>query len=128
MLKVDMKLKTKVGKTLQLDKKWIRLMLTLSIVAIIGLSIYPEGGMMKSKQAMESVPMQRFQRPNMPEIYINDDSTIVEEPIVSAQEPIEIKIVKEEEPFDWKEMISWVIGAINGVVLLVMNIKNIRKK
>jgi hypothetical protein len=95
MLKVDMKVKTKVGKTLQLDKKWIRLMLTLSIVAIIGLSIYPNGGMMKSKEAMESVPMHRLERLSVPEMYITDDSTIVyEEAPAASQEPIEVKIVK----------------------------------
>jgi len=125
-----MKLKTQIKKTLQLDKKWIRLMLTLSIVAILGLSIYPEHDIMKSKQAEQSMPVKSMQRLNVPEMAMSDDSTAVHEetPAELRAIPIKIKIVKEKEPFDWKEMISWVIGVVNGTVLLIMNLKNIRKK
>ena len=63
------------------------------------------------------------------------DSTFIGESIPQASapesaipEPIVIQIVKEKESFDWKAMISWIIGGMNGMVLLMMNIKNLKKK
>ena len=70
----------------------------------------------------------------------NDTMMMVTEDLVSGSspqasvpesqipEPIVIQIVKEKEDFDWKAMISWIIGGMNGMVLLMMNIKNLKKK
>jgi hypothetical protein len=112
-------MKLTIGKVFQLQNKWIKTMLMVSIVIVIGLSVIPDIKQ-HDLQPIE-MPMQEIQRM---EIY---DSTAIDLQIPKST-PIQIEIIEKEKPFDWKEMISWVIGAINGVVLLVMNIRNIRKK
>lgn len=89
-------------------------MLIVSVLIIVGLSIYPDA--QQPVMEMREMPMQEM----------IDDSTALRQ--VPIMQPIQVEILEKEKPFDWKEMISWVIGAVNGVVLLVMNIKNIRKK
>ena len=85
--------------------KWIVIMLVVSTLIIVGLRITDSKQI--SMPIMESIEMPM------------DDY---------KSTPIQIEIIEKEKPFDWKEMISWVIGGLNGVVLLVMNIRNIRKK
>jgi hypothetical protein len=49
---------------------------------------------------------------------------------METQEPQHVIVVQlppSEQGVDWKSLISWAIAALNGVVLLVMNIKNIGK-
>lgn len=114
-----MKIKS-VLKVLQFQNKWVRTMLMVSILLVIGLSIYPVKEL-SQVQMYEEMPMREMQRM---EIY---DSTAIEIHVPKPK-PIQVEILEKEKPFDWQGMISWVIGAVNGVVLLVMNIKNIRKK
>ena len=150
-------MKTKIKKTLQLDNKWIKIMLVTSVIAIVGLSFYPENGF-RTQKAAESISMQEMQdlstedsllimmesrerntqklsAPLRTPASVMTDSTFIGESIPQASapesaipEPIVIQIVKEKESFDWKAMISWIIGGMNGMVLLMMNIKNLKKK
>lgn len=126
----------KVKKVLQLHNKWIRTMLTLSVLVIIGLTIYPNNGFQTKKAASETM-----RASEMPESLNNirrlstpirlDTVTHEEMPAMEAEarhEPIPVQIIKEAEPFDWQGMITWIIGAANAVVLLIMNLKNIKKK
>ena len=100
-------------------------MFTVSVVAIIGLTIFPDlKPVEKSAQSIEYPIQERYS--------ITNDTTILTRPEMESRRPAsvleEVPVIATKEPFDWKEMISWVIGAVNGVVLLVLNIKNIRKK
>lgn len=81
----------------------------------------------KSKSNEESIIMEeemagnqgnQGQEPAMPEA--------IEMP--KPPEPLVIQIIEAPKPFNWKELISWLIGGVNGMVLLVMNIKNLKKK
>lgn len=146
-------MKTKIKNTLQLHNKWVKIMLTVSVIVIVLLSFYPENGF--QQKAAETISVEEI-NPEM-QILSREDSVlfmienyerntqklsapirtpasndsvmqVIEDPKSSSQEPIIIQIVKEKEDFNWKEMISWIIGGMNGMVLLVMNLKNLKKK
>ena len=130
-------MKTKIKKTLQLDNKWVRVMLMVSLLIIVSLSFYPENGISfkSAKKSAESIYYEPMMLDTVnfydSEMLMTDDSTAIPESrmaVPEAREPIEIKIVTEPQPFDWKTMISWMVGSMNGVVLLIMNLKNIKKK
>jgi len=112
-----MKIFNKIIGALQLKVKWVRIMIIASIIVLGIIFIIPE-------QHPERTPIKAMREMTMESIA---DSTAVQ-PIVSS--PIEIKIVNEEkeEPFDWKGTITWAIGALNGIILVILNIKNILKK
>lgn len=111
--------KQNISKGLQLHVKWVRIMLIISIIAIFGLFIYP------NPVREKLVPIKSLNAP----ININNDSTAVSGLANhSIAEPIQIKIIKEKQPFDWKGTITWAIGAMNGFVLIFLNIKNLVKK
>lgn len=119
--------KQNISTGLQLHVKWVRIMLIVSVVAVLGLLIYP------NPVREKVVPIRLLSAPSR----VNDDSTAVAGDTVHrvggasrtiASEPIEIRIVKEKESFDWKGTITWAIGAINGFVLIFLNIKNLVKK
>lgn len=106
-------------------------MLSLSIVAIIGLSVYPDQTAKRIVESVSEMPetLKSIERLSAPRLdTVGQPIPMESEPAVSSQEPIHVHIISEPQPFDWKEMISWVIGGINGIVLLIMNIKNIKKK
>lgn len=86
-------------------------MLIASVLAIVGLSVFPDARPMQMKRVMKSIQSENI---------IAADTT--------NKQPIVIQIISEPKPYDWKGTISWVIGGINGMVLLIMNVKNIRKK
>ncbi len=117
--------KQNISSGLQLHVKWVRVMLIVSVIAIIGVFLYPN-------QVREKlVPIKLLSAPSR----VNDDSTAVASDTLHrlgsrsvASEPIEIVLVKQKEPFDWKGTITWAIGALNGFVLIFLNIKNLIKK
>lgn len=116
--------KQNISSGLQLHVKWVRVMLIVSIIAIIGVFLYP------NPVREKLVPIKLLSAPR-----VNDDSTAVAADTLHrlssrsiASEPIEIVLVKEKEPFDWKGTITWAIGALNGFVLIFLNIKNLIKK
>jgi len=142
-------MKTKIKNRLQLDKKWIRVMLTLSVIVIIGLSVYPDQGANHMVKSISEMPetMKSVQKLSAPMIQdtvmidgemsgeefdraIADYDNALEVPARSPAsiELEEVPVLAQREPFDWKGTISWVIGAANAMVLLMMNIKNLRKK
>lgn len=43
----------------------------------------------------------------------------------SPTTPIQVQIVEPVKPFDWKGTVTWLIGAINGLILVALNIKNL---
>ncbi|MDZ7785987.1 MAG: hypothetical protein U5L95_02590 [Candidatus Saccharibacteria bacterium] len=51
------------------------------------------------------------------------------EPLISEQQVIVVQMPPQQpqQGVDWKSLISWAIAALNGVVLLLMNIKNLEK-
>lgn len=130
-------MKTKVKKVKQalfLHNKWIKIMLSLSIVAIIGLSVYPDQTAKRMVKSVSEMPetLKSIERlsPRLDTVGqpIPMESAVEEQPAVSSQEHLHVHIITEPQPFDWKGMISWVIGAVNGVVLLILNIKKIKTK
>jgi hypothetical protein len=113
-----MKIFKEIINLFQFRLKWVRIMMIVSVLTVFILFILP---VQKQK-----VPVKILREFAMEEA--SNDSTIIE-PIV-AQQPLEIKIIteKEEKPFDWKGTITWAIGAMNGIILVILNIKNILKK
>ena len=54
-----------------------------------------------------------------------------EEPMTSTEPNVPVYIMMPEEPtkgWDWKGMASWLIAAVNGIVLFIINIKKLKKK
>jgi hypothetical protein len=116
---IDMK---KIKKILGLNLKWVKVMLVVSVVAILGLTLYPDTRVL-TYETLE-IPVEDLPMKSMPEMLgeRNDSVVIIEQPV------IEELVTAEKPPFDWKGTISWLIGAGNGLALLILNIKNIRKK
>jgi hypothetical protein len=147
---------------LQLDHKWVRVMLGTSAIVIVMILFFPLGmkkeAMMQSDEypapAMADSLAKTYNAPIMDTTFMRNDSIstrilIRRQPthmerhmpapppppasanksnndtVLNASEPFKIQIVKEKEPFDWKGTITWAIGALNGFVLIVLNIKNL---
>jgi hypothetical protein len=139
----------KIVKGLQLDHKWVRVMLSISIVLVVGLLFYPStkiSYMTSSKESKVMLDTTRVDIEKSTSITIEGNDTIVRHHInvptvsrpvnrtiasvdtISKSEPIQVQIVEEKKPFDWKGTVTWIIGLINGMVLVVLNLKNIFKK
>lgn len=129
---------------LQLDHKWVRVMLGVSTLAILGLVFIPKFGvkkemmMQKEIAAADTVAMyapamadsvvanyKEFEpmvTQPIPPALIDKDGEFIPEPVA------EEAAVEEKEPFDWKETITWIIGAMNALVLVLLNVKNLLLK
>ena len=115
-------IKQNISAGLQLHVKWVRIMLIISVIAMIGLLLYP------NPVREKLVPIKLLSTPVKPTIDSIAADTIPRMGNCVASEPIEIKIIGEEQPFDWKGTITWAIGAMNGFILIFLNIKNLIKK
>lgn len=62
---------------------------------------------------------------NVPTVSRPMNRTIASVDTIRKSEPLQVQIVEEKKPFDWKGTVTWMIGAINGLVLVVLNIKNL---
>lgn len=131
--------KEQVVSKLQLKFKWIRIMLISSAIIILAIFFVPS----MKKEATS----QEYNRPMMDSAFmINSDSLShneINQPTIhrpSLTRPANVnrnepkpppsvlsdeETIKEKEPFDWKETITWGIGSLNALVLILMNIKNI---
>jgi hypothetical protein len=126
------KINQNISKGLHLHVKWVRVMFIVSAIAILGVLFYPTTVREKfvpkkllsapAKVSADSISSVEYAKG------IEDDSTMVKSSRTIASEPIQIQIVREKEPFDWKGTITWAIGAMNGFVLIFLNIKNLIKK
>ena len=79
-----------------------------------------------------SQPLKQLESlPEEPEVMMSETLQPPEEPMLSESEQQVIVVQIPQQPqqgVDWKSLISWVIAALNGMVLLLMNIKNLKKK
>jgi len=109
----------KLIQILQLDHKWVRVMLGVSAIVILGILFVPNMGIMKQEMSREPIA------------YSIDKAvgdTLITDRNEPAPAPAEEEIVEEKEPFDWKETITWAIGAMNALVLVLLNVKNLLLK
>jgi hypothetical protein len=142
------KIGQKIVKALQLDHKWVRVMLTVSILAVVVIFFIPTT--MKTQEIM----MGEYPAPVMDTTVVMPDSStarviIRRQPTgierlrpanvdrmqpapppppkdtVTASEPIQVQIVEAKKPFDWKGTVTWGIGALNGLILVFLNLKNL---
>jgi hypothetical protein len=161
------KISQKIVKGLQLDHKWVRIMLTVSIIAVLIIANLPNGTKNEvgaplvydtlykkiyNKPILDTtitardssttrilirrhMPINRTIAsldtaapvPPPPPASALEDKSVTDDSVKAATktEPIQIQIVSEPKPFDWKGTITWMIGAINGLVLVVLNVKNL---
>jgi len=128
----------KIAKGLQLDHKWVRAMLIISAVMIVGVLLYPSVGNKMAMREMEVADNTVMDTTiTMPDsshtrLIISRRPASIDEPkavppadSLGKSEPLQVQIVQGDKPFDWKGTISWVIGAVNGLVLMFMNLKNV---
>lgn len=113
------KIKQKISTGFQLHLKWVRFMLILSTIIIVTLVFIPtkklsEPPISESKKyefisetQQDTVTVQQTMTPYTKNVHRSADRT------------------KHKEPFDWKGTITWAIGAINGLILVALNIKNL---
>lgn len=109
----------RIIQILQLDHKWVRVMLIVSTLVILGIVFLPN---IKSKveyaaPAADTVMVDDGRR------YFDVGDSVRE--VYKQFEPLQIPVTKEKEPFDWKGTISWAIGIMNTFVLVILNIKNL---
>lgn len=114
--------------------RWVRIIMILSLIAVIGILTFPEFS--KAKETISLTTYKTIEIDTIKQdtvvnsIVLNKsmdvpDSTYFETKHGSAM--VETT-VKQSEPLDWKATITWGIGAMNGLILIVLNIKNILKK
>ena len=139
---------------LQLDHKWVRVMLIISAILILGIIFYPnteskltyKSSTKESKIILDTtridiekskgIERNDFEISKSIEIIGND--TIVHNQIrpaptmsrpnnrtIAGVQDEPIQVLQEAKPLDWKGTITWIIGAINGLVLVVLNVKNL---
>lgn len=101
-------------------------MLIISVMIIVGLTVYPDKSPKITERTQNIQSTQRLMKSTNTPLKIPEDTIGFNDS--KSKEPVIIQIVSEPQPFNWKELISWIIGGVNGMVLLIMNIKNIRKK
>lgn len=120
-----------------LDKRWIRIMLSTSLLIIFIIITIP----------IQHRKIERIK----PLIYKVNDSIVVtnnailrgrfdtvrlisnefnvgdsvNKPVPPPEQQLDELTLKAEKPIDWKGTITWLIGAMNGLVLVVLNIKNL---
>jgi hypothetical protein len=133
------KFKEKTISVLQLKSKWVKIMFTVSIFAVLIIIFFPtpKKEVMISMGAADSLAIRH--KPIMDTVVyaknINDSVRMIIKRIEPVPPPppeasrsiasVEETTVAEKKPFDWKGTITWAIGAINGLVLVVLNIKNL---
>ena len=139
MVKVK-QVKETVATGLQLKRKWVRVMLISSLIAIIGIILIPvemkreEAGQI---QMMQVDSLRKYSAPILDTTIALKDTKDSARLIIrkmnpqsksAIHRPIPVTIVETEKPFDWKSTVTWIIGAINGLILVVLNVKNLLTK
>jgi hypothetical protein len=104
-------------------------MLTFSVLAVIAVLTFPQ----QQKEQLVYKPMiervakyQSIEKSDSTIMFsksLNNDDTVAR----PAPPPIEVKIVSDKK-FDWKGTAAWGIGLINGVILLILNLKKLFNK
>jgi len=130
-------------RALQLDHKWVRVMLSVSILAIVVIFFIPTTmktyRVMSSEEITMDVPLMDttvvLQDSSTARVIIRRQPANIDrmQPVpplppkdtIKGNEPLQIQIVKEKEPFDWKGTVTWGIGAMNGLILVFLNLKNL---
>lgn len=121
------RVKQKIATGLQWNLKWVRVMLIVSAVSILGLIIVPKFGQEKAAQRIEE-----------PIVYMEEAPAAADDVVINERDTMQRKIYSrpihadrlqqlppQEEPFDWKGMITWAIGVANGLILVILNVKNL---
>lgn len=121
------KIRQKIASGFQWKLKWVRVMLIVSAVAILGLIFIPKFGQEKmAYQIKESI-----EAPAAEEMAEIDGVDSIRRTIhINRPVPVERlrQLPPEEEPFDWKGMVTWAIGVANGLILVILNVKNLLLK
>jgi len=148
------KIGQKIVKALQLDHKWVRVMLTISLLVVVVVFFLPQKN--EVTFAMREIDGEQFSidslaKHNTPimdtTVMMNDSSNAriiirrrqpanidrmqpvppppPKDTTIKASEPIQVQIVEAEKPFDWKGIVTWGIGAMNGLILVFLNLKNL---
>lgn len=108
---------------LHLSKRWVRWMLSLSILIIFAIAIFP-GIKTNSIEAKHNIIHTEISNSKSIEKGLFEADTTQK----STTQPIAPLIVESKKPIDWKGSITWTIGLINGLVLVVLNVKNLIDK
>lgn len=120
-------MKTFFREMLHLHNKWVRFMLFTSVVIILGIIFFP----VVKKEVRPPVVMMQVDSMMVEKSMVSTDTMSKNQPLMykmektTASAPIQVQIVETKKPFDWKGTLTWVIGAINGAVLLFLNIKKL---
>ena len=119
-----MKLLQKFVYLLHLQLSWVRVMITFSVLTVIAVLTFPD----QQKDQMSYNPI--VEQVSKYQSIIKPDSTVMfSKSLADSLEPvppppIEVKIVSDKK-FDWKGTAAWGIGLINGVILLILNLKKL---
>lgn len=109
--------KNKILSGFQWKRKWVRVMLIASTVIMLALIFTPKFDL-QERPMMVTESLQY----DLPETYVDS----LEQKTTPRSQPKRIvRQVEQKEPFDWKGTITWAIGAMNGFILIVLNIKNL---
>jgi hypothetical protein len=149
------KIGQKIVKALQLDHKWVRVMLTVSALVVVVIFFIPKTVKIESMASREIASIDSLYSLELPvmdtTVVMPDSSTarmiIRRQPINidrrqpappppprngsdksidnDTTEPIQVQIVEAKKPFDWKGTITWGIGAMKGLILVFLNLKNL---
>jgi len=116
---------------LHLHNKWIRIMLIVSGIILISLIFLPEEIKIK-KDLTKDIPLIIKQVDSLETnktIYILDtlQNRQTFDKLTKNTSPIKIEIVPSKK-FDWKGVTTFIISAINGIIIFILNIKKLVTK
>ena len=123
------KIKENIVSGLQLNNKWVRSMLIISTIIILVVLFFPQKSF-KQTYVPQNIEYILDSIPFLIEIATEQSDSTRQVPII-RERPVPYRIdgvkslQKASEPFDWKGTITWAIGAMNGLILIVLNIKNL---
>lgn len=142
-----MKILQKIILILHLNVRWIRIMLTVSLVIIIIVVTIPIQHIKTNKIKLLNTEVRdtvkiashvrdlrilrnkidsvRLNKTIGNEFYVGDSVKNFESPVPPPEKQLNEPTLKAEKPIDWKGTITWLIGAMNGLVLVVLNVKNL---
>ena len=132
---------------LHLQKRWVRIMISVSLVIIIIVITIPIKHLKMERtrpliyKVNDSVEIAshakdlrilrnridsvRLNKTIGNEFYVGDSVKNFESPVPPPEKQLNEPTLKAEKPIDWKGTITWLIGAMNGLVLVVLNVKNL---
>ena len=110
---------------LHLHNKWVRIMLIVSVLILVSLIFLPEEKKIKgdlTKEIPEIINQVDSLETNKSVIILDTINQQILNNIEKSGTPIKVKIIPSKK-FDWKGITTFIISAINGIIIFILNVR-----